>query len=307
MQSGRSQRSLLGVSLGATVGTVSAAVIVWPIADLVIAPVCIAECMHQTPSPPSGLPATEKDVKRLLTLGASSDGARVVVLAGGTHQQRQALAYAARAQRRRSHRLSFRTAVSPHTMQMTLIEQLYSPISVAPLFSALGVFWLSLFDMLISDHAHTRQRDFCVVLGQLRRAMRGVSVVNDTPLASFVNRRGGVRVLPPPPLAVDRPLLVIEGLHVPSKARAQPGGEALAPMLRNLDQYLCSVAAEEGLADVLVLCPVPSAASANAVATWRGEAGRAAAERVVLSNGVVAVALTQAEAIERGLEGIARL
>ena len=166
-------------------------------------------------------------------------------------------------------------------MHMALIDQLYQPLPGAPLFTCLGVFWLSLFDMLISDHAHTRHRDFCVVIGQLRRALR--------------------RHAPASP-EQPRPLIIIEHMYVPAGASTEVGGEGLSPMLRTLRQFLCAVSIDDNCADVLVLAPNSTAADESARRAWRLESSTA--ERATLGRGAVATALTQSEAVDAWLNGM---
>ena len=163
-------RSLLGASVGATIGAITASMFAWPVADLIVAPYLIAEAMRR-PVSTDVKPAAEHEVKSLRSL-LSGERARLCFLAGGPQEHREALACAA-SEGRPTARVSLREATAAHSMQMTLIDQLYKPLCGAPVLTCLGVYWLSLFDMLISDHAHTRHRDFCVVLGQLRRAPPG--------------------------------------------------------------------------------------------------------------------------------------
>ena len=73
-------------------------------------------------------------------------------------------------------RLCMRQATSPHSMCMACIDSLYRPLVSSPIFSCLANVWLTLFDMLITDHDHTRHRDLCVVLAQTSRALDMVSV-----------------------------------------------------------------------------------------------------------------------------------
>jgi len=277
-----SSRTFLGFAGGATVGAAAGSLLLWPVADLVFAPYLIAEAMVRPMSEPAhGKPAAEVDVSRLKGL-LSTPSARLCVLAGATQEQRAALAREA-GRDRPVIRLSLRQATSPHTMQLSLIEQLYQPVGAASLMSCLAVWWLSLFDMLISDHQHTRHRDFCVVLAQARRAMQ----------------------MRAPRLASDpRPLLIVEHMYVPTGASSETGGEGLAPMLRSLRQYLCAVSIDEGVADVLVLAPQGSEAGRSAAATWRGQARKSCAERATLSGGAVAIALTQSEALDAWLAGM---
>lgn len=170
---------------------------------------------------------------------------------------------------------------------MALIGSLYSPLRSAPLMETLGVFWLSIFDMLIADHEHTRHRDFCVVLGQTRRAM-----------ALAAARCAASPEGAPSP----RPIVVVEHLYVPTDACAEPGGYGLAPMLRSLRQWLCAVSIDAGAADVLVLAPRGSAAGESAAVAWRSRGLRnSCAERATLGGGAVAIALTQSEAVDQWL------
>ena len=177
----------------ATIGAITASMFAWPVADLIVAPYLIAEAMRR-PVSTDVKPAAEREVNSLRSL-LSGERARLCFLAGGPQEHREALACAA-SEGRPTARVSLREATAAHSMQMTLIDQLYKPLG-APVFTCLGAYWLSLFDMLISDHAHTRHRDFCVVLGQLRRALRGHA---------------------PSTPAQPRPLLIIEHMYVPTGA-----------------------------------------------------------------------------------------
>jgi len=282
MSSASSRPSLLGASVGASVGAITASVLAWPVADLFIAPYLIAEAMR--PESRARTSTTEPEARDLRALCGQLTGphARVCVLAGGTQEGRTALALSA-SKGRPTVRLSLREATAPHSMQMTLIDQLYKPLACAPMFRSLGVFWLSLFDMLIADHAHTRNRDFGVVLHQLRRAL---------------NRQA------PQATAQSRPLVIVEHLYVPTGAATAPGGEGLAPMLRALRQFLCAVSIDEDSADVLVLVPHGTAAADAASRAWRGEFRRSCAERANLSDGAVTIALTQSEAVDAWLNGM---
>ena len=271
-------RSLLGASVGATIGAITASIFAWPVADLVIAPYLIAEAMR-CPVSTDVKPAAEREVNSLRSL-LSGERARLCFLAGGPQEHREALACAA-SEGRPTARVSLREATAAHSMQMTLIDQLYKPLCGAPVLTCLGVYWLSLFDMLISDHAHTRHRDFCVVLGQLRRALRGHA---------------------PSTPAQPRPLLIIEHMYVPTGASAEVGGEGLSPMLRSLRQFLCAVSIDDNCADVLVLAPSCTAASESVSRVWRLESSRA--ERAMLGHGAVATALTQSEAVDSWLSGM---
>ena len=277
-----SSRTFLGVAGGATVCAVTGSLVLWPVADLVFAPMLIAEGMASgKPTTPAASSGEQKDVmelRGLLTKGT----ARLCVLAGGTQEERSALAREA-SQGRPTINLSLRQATSPHTMQLALVEALYKPLGVAPLMACLCVWWLSLFDMLIADHAHTRQRDFSVILAQTRRAMQ--------------------RHAPHAP-SDPRPLLVLEHLYVPTGASTEPGGEGLTPMLRSMRQFLCAVSIDDNEADVLVLAPKGSEAGRSAAAAWRGQARQTCAERSVLSGGAIAIALTQSEALESWLSGM---
>lgn len=279
-------RSFLGISLGATAGTVTLSLFAWPIADLLIAPSLIADAMKSacpTSSQSVAMQSVDAAAAELaLRKQLSSARARICVLTGGTQERRSALAHGASSGRPTT-KISLREACSPHSMQMSLIEQLYRPLGLAPVFSCLGVFWLSLFDMLISDHAHTRHRDFCVVLGQLRRALHR---------------------LPPASAEQSRPLIIVEHMYVPVGASTDVGGEGIAPMLRSLRQFLCAVSIDEGSADVLVLAPHGTAAAESAASAWRGAARKTCADRATLGDGLVVISLTQSEAADQWLDGI---
>lgn len=242
--------------------------------------------MAQTDDAPGGsaLPAVPDAASLRQMVGSISDAnaAQICVLTGGTREQRLALAREA-ARERPSLRLSMRQATAPHSMLMAVIESLYRPLAFSPLLSCLGTVWLTLFDMLISDHDHTRHRDLCVVLSQATRALDMV--------------RGAAAAQSP------RPLVIVEHLFVPMDAETERGGEGLSPMLRTLRQWLCKVSIDSNRADVLVLTPTGSATGDSALAAWRGEARRSCANRITMSGGVVAIALTQSEAVDRWLGG----
>eukprot|EP00966_Prymnesium_polylepis_P175789 4069148-Prymnesium_polylepis.1 len=137
--------------------------------------------------------------------------------------------------------------------------------------------------MLIADHAHTRHRDFCVVLGQLRRALH-----------SHAPR--------PPQHDAPRPLVIVEHMYVPTGASTDAGGEGLAPMLRTFRQFLCAISIDDGCADVLVLAPRGTAAGDAAANAWYRASSKGCAER--LGQGVVGIALSQSEAVDSWLDGI---
>lgn len=281
--------SLLGTSVGITLGALTASLVAWPLADLVIAPMLIIKAMQRESDcwtvPEDVAP---KDAQRLRDLSGCenmSAPARFLVLAGGTHQQRTALAREA-CRGRPVVRLSLREATSPHALQMSLISSLYGPLRCVHTLEALGIFWLCLFDMLIPDHDFTRHRDFCVVLSQTRRAMHILATRSTEQTSS-------------------RPLVLVEHLHVPTGSASEPGGAGLAPMLRTLRQWLCAVSVDTGLADVLVLAPGGSPAAEAAATSWRSREVRSTcAERAVLRGGAVAIALTQPEAVEKWMGAI---
>lgn len=255
----------------------------WPIADILLGPYFIKQAILATSKPTDESHTPRADVVNLRHLVGSIDAAaaepRLCVLTGGTREQRLKLSQEA-SHGRPTFRLDLRQATSPHSTVMAVIESTYKPLAFAPLFSCLANVWLTLFDMLIADHDHTRHRDLCVVLSQTSRAL-------DMVLAQ------GPR----------RPLIIVEHLFVPMDAESERGGEGLSPMLRTLRQWFCAVSIDNHRADVLVLTPTGSVAGDSALAAWRGTARRSCASRVTMGDGVVAVALTQSEAVDCWLGG----
>jgi len=277
--------TLLGATVGVTVGSITATIVAWPVADILLAPWCIQQGLMTKRDAPVATTAPAADVSNLRQMVGSVDdanAAQLCVLTGGTREQRLALSREAAAGRP-TLRLTLRQATAPHSMMMAVIESLYKPLMFSPLFSCLGTVWLTIFDMLISDHDHTRHRDLCVVLAQTSRAIDMVSAKA--------------------PAQSPRPLIIVEHLFVPMDAETERGGEGLSPMLRTLRQWLCKVSIDSNQADVLVLTPTGSVAGDSALAAWRGEARRSCAKRVTMSGGVVGIGLTQSEAVSRWLGG----
>ena len=167
-------------------------------------------------------------------------------------------------------------------MIMSVVASLYKPLVCSHLFTCLGTVWLTLFDMLIGDHDHTRHRDLCVLLDQTSRALDMSAAASDQS---------------------PRPLIVVEHLFVPMDSEHERGGEGLSPMLRTLRQWLCKVSIDDNQADVLVLTPTGSVTGDFAKAAWWGEARRSCAHRITMSGGVVGISLTQSESIDRWLGG----
>jgi len=279
----RSSRTILGATVGVTVGSVTGTLVMWPIADILLGPWCIKEALLCTMQPAAD--TSDADAAGLRKMVGSVDDSPahgLCVLTGGTREQRQALAHEA-SLGRPTLRLSLRQATAPHAMFMAVSDSLFKPLFFAPLCSCLATVWLTLFDMLITDHDHSRHRDLCVVLSQTRRALAMVAEQ-----------------------APRRPLIIVEHLFVPMDAEAERGGEGLSPMLRTLRQWLCAVSIDSSLVDVLVLTPTGSAAGDAALAAWRpgrSEARRSCASRLTMGGGVVAIALTQSEAVDRWLRG----
>jgi len=288
--------TFLGATVGATVGSITAAIVTWPIADIFLAPWFIKEgLLTPVGDATRAAPLAVTDVSRLRQLVGSVDDAdgrgpaHLCVLTGGTREQRLDLAREM-SRNRPTLRISLRGATAPHSMVMSVVESLYEPLVFSQLFSCLGTVWLTLFDMLISDHDHTRHRDLCVLLAQTSRALDMASTASAVASAS-------TSAQPP------RPLIVVEHLFVPMDAEMERGGEGLSPMLRTLRQWLCKASIDTNQADVLVLTPTGSASGNAAVAAWRGEARRSCANRITMSGGVVGIALTQSEAVDRWLRG----
>lgn len=287
--------TFLGATVGVTVGTITATLVSWPVADILLAPWFIRSAMERpnqaSPSPAASLAIPTTDIRALRQMACQSS-ATVVVLTGGTREQRLALAVEA-SRDRPLLRVSLRQATAPHSMLMAVVDSLYRPLTCAPLLSCLGTVWLTLFDMLIADHEHTRQRDLCVCLAQTSRALRQVKEPSGSGRQKSSAERAGT----------PRPLIIVEHLFVPMDSAAEPRGEGLSPMLRTLRQWLCHVSIDTDMADVLVLTPTGSVAGENAMAAWRGEARRSCADRITMSGGAVALALTQSEAVDRWVGG----
>lgn len=274
--------SILGATVGVTVGSITGTLVTWPIADILLGPYFIKQgLLASVPANTNASTPPDLDAASLRNLVGSTEisDARLSVLTGGTREQRLALAHEA-SRGRPTLRLNMRQATAPHSMFMAVIDSLYKPLAFSPLYSCLATVWLTLFDMLIPDHDHTRQRDLCVVLSQTSRAL---DMVGDQ--------------------APRRPLIIVEHLFVPMDAEGDPGGEGLSPMLRSLRQWLCAVSIDSHRADVLVLTPTGSAAGDSALSAWRGEARRSCAKRIRLEGGIVAIALSQSEAVDRWLGG----
>ena len=325
---GGDQRTFLGVSLGITAGAVSFSVVAWPLADLFGAPNLIAVAA-KTPSPQSGgfgpadLEVAEAagTLRSLLGAGGSGAAGQVCMVVGGTQEHRSALVSKLGAGRPVI-RLSLREGTSPHALQMALVDQLYRPLGPrwGQLVCSMGLYWLTLFDLVIADHQHTRSTHFTVSLGHVRRALERL-----TPEPSD----GGAEAGGATP---QRPLIVVEQLHVPEQAARRDaaiaaavgdggygGGGGLDPMLRSLRQHLCAVSADDGLADVVVLAPRRTLAAwadghvegaTRAERSWLGRRARVTAPdaaagvagSVSLGHGLVGVAMADAEAAEMWLE-----
>ena len=286
--SGRARPSILGTTVGLTLGSATLTLIAWPLADIFLAPSFIKAALL---SEKARSTATNEyaSLRALHVMTGNAEASRVCMVAGGTHEQCCALAHAA-GSNRPILRLPMRQATTPFAMIMSIVDGLYGPLACAPLLSCVGVVWVTLFDMLIVDHEYTRHRDLFVLLRQAERAME----------------LEAKRRLPSAP----RPLVIVENVHVPLDAVHERGGEGLSPMLRTLQQWLCKVSLDGQLADVLILAPSGSAtgkAACNKGAAWRGawraQAPPLWAERVPLGDGVVAVALTHSEAVERAFLG----
>ena len=323
----REQRTFLGVSLGVTAGAVSFSVVAWPLADLFGAPKLIAMAA-KSPSPqsagfgPADLEVAEAagTMRTLLGAGGSGAAGQVCMVIGGTQEHRSALVSKLGAGRPVI-RLSLREGTSPHALMMALVEQLYKPLGPrwGQLVSSMGLYWLTLFDLVVADHQHTRSTNFTVVLSHVRRALERLTPEPD----------GGTNAGAATP---QRPLIVVEQLHVPEQAARRDaavaaavgdgcygGGGGLDTMLRSLRQHLCAVSVDDGLADVVVLAPRRALAAwadnhvegaTRAERSWLGRRARVTAPdaaagvagSVSLGHGLVGVAMADAEAAEMWLE-----
>jgi len=273
-------RSLLGTSVGVSIGTVTFSFIAWPVAEVVGGTYIVGEAMRRGPKFPANSQATTSDVSLMRDVFGSRD-ACVYVLAGGSQQQRSCLAQAVQDGRPTIH-ISLREAISPHSLIMALIEHAYvKPFGglLGDSIQCAGTYWLLLFDFLCTDHVHTRQLTEAVVLSHIRR---GVAAAR----TSAANSGGKPN---------ERPLIIVEHLDVPQECSGWPGGEGLIPMVYALRQFLVAISIDEGRADVLLLASEGTSTAKSGLFAARRHGGRAAV--TALAGGASACVMSNAEAV----------
>ena len=116
-------RTWLGTSLGVSLGTLTFSIVAWPIAEVIGGTYVVGEALRRGQDAPTNAQvASTTDVVRLRTLMADgAHSAKPYVVAGGSQHQRSALARAVQ-EGRPTMRISFREAVSPHSMNLALIQ-----------------------------------------------------------------------------------------------------------------------------------------------------------------------------------------
>jgi len=296
--------TVLGVSLGATVASITFTVIAWPLADLFGAPVLIAAAIDCPTAPTSlGSSREAEEARRLQKLLHSSEKAKLLVVEGGSPEHQQALVEHAG---RPTVRLSLREATAPHSLLMSIIEGLYRPLVVGQAAVSIGFYWLTLFDLLVSDHGHIREVNLRLVLSQFRRGIDRFRKIGGTAADS-----GPASALGASAVGTARPLIVVEHLELTMAAAGASGAAsqaALAPMVRTFLQFLAAISLDEERADVLILAPAvgtgPAPARPLAAAAPRRRWSWGRPSSTDLGRGATAATLTQGEVTHLCLHGL---
>lgn len=297
-----SSPTLLGTIGSSTLLFISGSIVIWPVADLVVAPRVIAAGLHLKPSETGGFsgpslsdrarhhaedPTSQRIgalVRRILDAanGAPDNGsqlqkrgaARLVLVSGpsGSGKTLAARGLTEEGADRPALYVSLREAAAPHDLLFQFAMYVYSSRklgAIGTISQSLGIFWICAFDCLIGGPpAHTRAVHFSQVLSHTRRALR---------LQQKADAGG------------RRALVVIDNYETLLHAHAGAGGgggdegEYYRQMAERLQLWIEAVTFDEGLADVVVVGAEGLRPSAGERRHWRNKTG--IADRVARLDG----------------------
>lgn len=149
------RRSLLGMSLGVTAASVTASVLTWPLADLVLGPALIRR--RALGRSAAAVPASPP-----------SPRASAVVVRGGASPEERTAEARRLVRGRPALYVSLRESGTSHGAFVSLVDQVYGHAAL----TSVGLIWVLIFDAVSGDPGFVRVMHYAVVLRQLHRALR---------------------------------------------------------------------------------------------------------------------------------------
>jgi len=213
---------------------VAGTIVVWPIADLFIAPFVVAHGLKAAVDPRRSNTREARDFV-VGVLGKFQGETSTVCIASSAHCDTGRVLERIVFPRPVLY-LDLRKAASPHNLLMSVVECAY-PEERMGLFGtflmSIGFCWITLFDTLVcSDSSHNRAVNVGVILRQMHRALKMVS----TPQ--------------------ERPLIIIDHLdHGFAHAHALQDEKFRAAqflMIQHLIAWACSLSFDDNLVDLVV-------------------------------------------------------
>lgn len=237
-------RSVLGTTAGVALLVFSGSIFAWPIADLYIGPFLVllgvragvakkASYQGDAPGPHiiKAAAVNKGQVTILSTQGIEGIGVAIESFAA---MQRPVLYF------------SLREATSSRDLHMAMLRGLYGELRLGALGTlghTFGIYWLVLFDMLVSsDPCHNTLVNFEVSLQHGRRALRKIRNSQGRTLLS--ENRAVTGVLP---------LVIVDHCDEAIAYSSQDDQRCLHAMLQKLFAWFGAVCFDEKLADVVLI------------------------------------------------------